>query len=400
MRRSEAQAAIAAGAALAITALFWSGQIDLAAARLFFRPGGDDHWPLGHELPWSLLYRAAPWITASLVLGGLLFLALALVRRNRRVQRRAVFVVLSVVLGPGLLVNGVFKDHWDRPRPRDVVELDGTLRYSPAPLRGEGGKSFPCGHCSVGFLYGLGWWLWRARPLWAIGSLAAGLAVGAALGIGRLAAGGHFPSDIAWSAFISFAVAHWLYWYVLRIPAAEDAREAALAPPGRGLRSYGPALAAALGGMGVLSALFVTAHGTSLDAEIRLASLPEPPRAFEFAAARSDVDIVVVDSPASEVRVSGETHGFGLPGSRMVAAHQFLARPLPTLRYSLEQRGWFTDLDSRISLRVPAASLQRIVVRVGKGNVSLKDLTHEHAVRSGKVHADLRTEAGKVRISE
>ncbi len=63
------------------------------------------------------------------------------------------FLILSVVIGPGLIINAVFKDHWDRPRPRDVVEFGGMLQCTPAPLRGESGESFPCGHCSVGFLY-------------------------------------------------------------------------------------------------------------------------------------------------------------------------------------------------------------------------------------------------------
>jgi hypothetical protein len=36
------------------------------------------------------------------------------------------FILLSVILGPGLLVNLVFKDHWGRPRPRQVVALGGT----------------------------------------------------------------------------------------------------------------------------------------------------------------------------------------------------------------------------------------------------------------------------------
>jgi membrane-associated PAP2 superfamily phosphatase len=77
-------------------------------------------------------------------------------------------LILSVVIGPGLIINAVFKDHWDRPRPRDVVEFGGMLQCTPAPLRGESGESFLCGHCSVGFLFASGWWLWkRRRPGWA-----------------------------------------------------------------------------------------------------------------------------------------------------------------------------------------------------------------------------------------
>jgi lipid A 4'-phosphatase len=78
------------------------------------------------------------------------------------------FLLLSVIAGPGLIINAVLKDHWDRPRPRDVVQFGGVMQYTPAPLRGEGGGAFPCGHCSVGFLYASGWLAWRRRrPAWA-----------------------------------------------------------------------------------------------------------------------------------------------------------------------------------------------------------------------------------------
>jgi lipid A 4'-phosphatase len=38
-----------------------------------------------------------------------------------------------------------------------------------------------------------------------------GLAVGFALGLGRMAAGGHFLSDVIWSALLALGLAHALY---------------------------------------------------------------------------------------------------------------------------------------------------------------------------------------------
>jgi membrane-associated PAP2 superfamily phosphatase len=393
-RRWVRKGAILIAAAAVISVVFASGSIDLALAGAFYRRGAVDPWPYGGQLPWTIFYRAAPWITASLVLSGLVFLAVALLRRDRALQRRAAFVVLSVALGPGLLVNGVFKDHWNRPRPRDVAQFGGTLAYAPAPLRGEGGKSFPCGHCSVGFLYGLGWWLWQGKPLWAAASLGTGLLVGTALGVGRMAAGGHFASDIVWAALISFAVADWLSGYLLRAPQRMSG------PPASIERRLGlPAVLAAFGGLAVLVALFLTAHGELIDEDIPLASLPRAPRLFQFVADHCDVEVVIVDTGAA-VHVAGETHGFGLPGSRLVATHQFLGQPVPTLRYAVEQSGWFTDLDSRVAVRIPAAELEQLSVRVTKGNLSLHDLTRDHRVRNGGVRADLRTGSGEVRLSK
>jgi lipid A 4'-phosphatase len=365
---------------LAITALFADGTLDFATARVFYREDTRQHWPLGDQLPWSFLYGMAPWITASLVLGGLAALAYGWLRRRADWRQPAIFVLLAVVVGPGFLVNFIFKDHWERPRPRDVIELGGQLPYAPAPLPGEGGKSFPCGHCSVGFLYGLGWWIWRRRrPSWAAASLAVGLVAGTALGAGRLAAGGHFASDTVWSAFLAFGVAHFLYHYGLHVP-----RLGRFWPPLL-------ALAAVLGGTGVLLALFVTPHGKEFGHETALASLPQAPKVFAVVARRANVEIVLVDS-GSAVSAHGELHGFGLPGSRLEVRSEFSAQPAPTLRYVIEQHGWFTDLDASLSARVPGEGLERIVVRLQHGNVRI--------IKPGRIAIDVRTEKGSLRVIE
>jgi membrane-associated PAP2 superfamily phosphatase len=398
--------ALLTGLAAAVTALFAATPLDLAAARFFYRPGGMDRWPLAGELPWSALYRLAPWLTAILVIAGLAALAAGVARGRGAWRRHGIFLLLSVALGPGLLVNAVFKDHWGRPRPRDVVELGGPLHYRVAPLPGgEGGSSFPCGHCSVGFLYAAGWWVWRRRrPAWAWGSLAAGLAAGFALGLGRMAAGGHFLSDVIWSALLALGVAHAVYHYVLRVPVHElrdEAREPARGPASQGQRTAAVlAVLAALGGVAVLLALFALPHGTQLAAKIPLSSLPRAPRVFEITARMADVEIVIVDGPAggrgNEVSITGELHGFGLPGSRLDARSGFDPEPVPTLRYRIEQRGWFTDLDGAATVRVPAGELERIVVRLGRGNIRVTDATRQGVVRRGRLKLDLRTAAGRV----
>jgi hypothetical protein len=51
-----------------VTFLFAVTPLDIDAARIFYSADVSDHWPLAAKLPWSVLYRLAPWITASLVL--------------------------------------------------------------------------------------------------------------------------------------------------------------------------------------------------------------------------------------------------------------------------------------------------------------------------------------------
>ena len=101
--------------AAALTLVFAITPLDIDAARWFYRPHLLDHWPLASHFPWLQLYAASTWITASLLGVGLLALALATLRRQVLWRRYAIFVLLSVIIGPGLLINTVFKDHWGSP---------------------------------------------------------------------------------------------------------------------------------------------------------------------------------------------------------------------------------------------------------------------------------------------
>lgn len=390
--------------ALLTAGLFASGALDIAVARAFYRPDPLAHWPLAHELPWSLLYGAAPWVTALLVIAGLGALAAGCMGARGDWRRAAALLLLGVAIGPGMLANLIFKDHWQHPRPRDLVEFGGPLHYVPTPLRGaEGGASFPCGHCSVGFMCGAGWWIWRRRrPAWAAASLAGGLALGLLLGMGRMAAGAHFLSDIVWSALLAFAVLHVLWYYVLRVPADAQgipgSMTAASAPEVTGTASrYWSRLSAVLAlfaAAGVLLALFVTPHGTELTARLPLTHLS--PRVLEVTADTANVTLLLVDAPRAELDVEGELHGFGLPGSRLAARVESVSQPRAMLRYHIESRGWLTDVDGVATLRVPAAAFDTVIVSLRRGNIRVDDLTGAHVVASGRVRLELRTARGHI----
>ncbi len=380
------------GLAALTTILFAATPLDLTAARLFFRPGEADPWPFAHRVPWSALYAAAPAITASLVLTGLAALGFGTLRGRDRLRRNGAFLLLSVVIGPGLVMNVLFKDHWGRPRPRDVTEFAGTCSYVPplVPSR-QGGASFPCGHCSVGFLFASGWWIWRReRPAWARLSLAAGIVAGSALGLGRMAAGGHFLSDIVWSALLALGIAHVLHDHVLQVPDSETETSTS---PQRTRFQIALALAAALGGVGVLIALFGTPHGSPIAARIPLPVSPGSPWAFELSARLCNVDIELIDA-APEIEVAGELHGFGLPTSKLGTQVETIDAGIPTVRYRILQTGWFTDLDGSARVRIPIQGLTRLTVRVDRGDVRVID--RAASASEPRPELDLRTGYGRV----
>lgn len=381
--------------------LFAATDLDIASLQPFYQPYSADSWPRGNEPLWSMLYRSAPWVTGALAAVGTFLVVVGLLRNGPKQARTyGFFILLCVAIGPGLIINVALKDHWGRPRPRQIAEFGGKFAYVqplfPASARG---KSFPCGHCSVGYLYALGWWVWRRRhPRWAVVSLVAGLTLGTLLGIGRMATGAHFLSDAVWAALISFSIAHVLYYYVLRIPAREDVR-ATMYP----LLDQSPRLKAAMiAGMVLLGAgimgggMLANPTDRDLTARIGLDDFPARPVQIEILADTLDIDLRLVRGTANEIECMGAVHSFGLPTNEITAVWQFEERPRPTVRLRVAQKGLFTDIDGIAHVRIPVQYLERIVVHVRRGDISLVDATGGGVAASHLPQLDLVTAEGRV----
>ncbi len=195
------------------TPIFWLTDLDRDVATLFYQPNHSaTNWPWQHWWLWRFLYDYAYGFTLLSVAGALIIIGVSYVLPHLQAFRRpATYILLVIALGPGLVVNLVFKDHWGRPRPAQITEFGGHHHYiPPLQLGNTGEKSFTCGHCSVGFMFFALYFLARKRkPLY----LALTLALSVTLGLTRLSAGGHFLSDILWSGYLVFFVA-WLLYYL------------------------------------------------------------------------------------------------------------------------------------------------------------------------------------------
>ena len=218
----------------ASTLVFWLSSWDITIAQFFYDPAtGAKHWFLDDYPVWrSIFYDGVPYLAGIILVGSLLFTAVSTVlKRWYRLRLYAIYLLLVFIIGPGLLVNSLFKDHWGRARPMQVLELGGTEQYTP-PLyyvANGHGRSFPSGHSSVGFAFIAFWFLLRKRkPLLGKVALVSSLLLGIIIGLTRMAAGGHFLSDVMWSAWIPLFVAWLLYYPLLRIPAREQRYEDAL----------------------------------------------------------------------------------------------------------------------------------------------------------------------------
>ncbi|MCK5917464.1 MAG: phosphatase PAP2 family protein [Cocleimonas sp.] len=202
------------------TAVFWFSDIDLRIANLFYHAELSNPWPLGDKPLWRFFYQLGPILTISLVGAALLIIFLSAIKKiGQHYRIQATFILLCFVIGPGLIVNTLFKDNWGRPRPINNESFGGTEHYIP-PLKynAQGdGNSFPSGHSSLGFGFIAFWFLWcKRRMKWANYALVFSLSLGCLFGFARMAAGGHFLSDVFWSLWIPLLTSMGLYHFFFK----------------------------------------------------------------------------------------------------------------------------------------------------------------------------------------
>jgi membrane-associated PAP2 superfamily phosphatase len=180
-------------------------QLDLILVAPFYDP--TTGWAVS-GMSWLLVRNTASWIIALIAApAGLALLGkLVLPQRPPLIPTRAAaLMLLTLALGPGVLANVILKDNWGRPRPIEVVEFRGPLTFVPWwDPRGLCPKncSFVAGEPSGAF-----WTLAPAAlapPHWRVLAYGAALTFGAAVGLIRVAGGGHFVSDVLFSGVFMF----------------------------------------------------------------------------------------------------------------------------------------------------------------------------------------------------
>lgn len=190
--------------------------LDVSVSRLFWF--AEDGFVLDKNPGLQALrrvYGAAFWLMFWVSLGMFLFAARHSASLTVPVQIWG-FVVTAQVLGPGLLANTLFKEHWGRARPADIAAFGGEAAYTPPfEMANQCARncSFVSGEGSaiamMAILLGVLAWPWlRARHLsWTI-ALTGVASLGVAL---RIVKGRHFLSDTVFAILLMALVVLLLY---------------------------------------------------------------------------------------------------------------------------------------------------------------------------------------------
>ena len=216
---------IALGLAVVVGLLFGLlPQLDLDIARPFYEVADANNnmfaWRLSPQL--MLVHNIALRGGFLLVVPAVIVLIgkLILPRRKMLISGRAVvFLIVTMLLGPGLLVNVGLKDHWGRPRPIDVTQFGGSQHFV-AWWDPRGDCPSNCSFVS-GDVATAAWTLAPAAlapPQWRALAYGGALALTLGMAVIRMMAGGHFLTDTLFAGVFTFLIVWLVHGLLYRWP--------------------------------------------------------------------------------------------------------------------------------------------------------------------------------------
>jgi lipid A 4'-phosphatase len=218
MNRTGLVIALTIGVAIGVVFGVWP-RLDLAVSTPFYDPKIHDFPLNGHVWTQYARNAARGLITLLILPAGIALLGkILLPRRPMLIKCQAVlFLIGTLAVGPGLIANTLLKDHWGRARPIDVTEFGGLSRFTAWwDPRGDcpNNCSFIAGEPAGAF-----WTLAPAAlapPQWRVLAYGAALAFGSAVGVLRIAGGGHFFTDVVFAGVFMFLLIWAAYLLIYR----------------------------------------------------------------------------------------------------------------------------------------------------------------------------------------
>jgi lipid A 4'-phosphatase len=198
--------ALIAAMVIAIVITFIAPQIDLMVSSFFYNKLHG--FELCRHRLVLLIYNSVP----ILVVISSCALILNIIKPWYFTRVQSWYLILCLVIGPGLVVNVIFKEHSGRPRPKHIIEFGGSNTFRPLlDFNGQCSSncSFSCGHAAMGF-YITAFAFTQSNERKRNNILYVGILLGYIIGIARLMQGGHFFSDVICSGLIVMLINYFL----------------------------------------------------------------------------------------------------------------------------------------------------------------------------------------------
>lgn len=206
------------GAVFLISGVFFSlfYNFDQLFTQLFyFQDGG---FVIGQNIIVEILrdvFKSIYVLALVITCLALLFLIGFVGKGGVKYQQKWLYVLLCLIIGPGLVTNIILKDNWGRARPVQTESFGGTKQFTPPLLPTTQCQtrncSFVCGEASSIF-----------AVFFAFGIISAGvfrqrffylaLSLGALSGLVRVVQGKHFFSDVIFAGVFMWLTCLFVWW--------------------------------------------------------------------------------------------------------------------------------------------------------------------------------------------
>ena len=338
--------------------LFRILDLDLSIQSLYYHEG----WILAAHPALEIIYRYSN-IPALLVALGALFVffrSFGISNRYTAYRKLSLYLVLVLILGPGLIVNSILKDKWGRPRPRDIVEYGGRYQYEEVLSQDPSspGKSFPCGHATMGFyFYALAFVAGLHRKSWFRWLLIFATLYGLLIGWVRIAQGGHFASDVLFAGGIVY-LCSWALWKILKLDTRPYHR---VSENPRPLSMGKKLLILSLGILILIGVSLATPYSTRQN----LGSVLDSDYWLRLELQEAELQISFSDS----LLVHNSVSAFGFPSSK-ARITRYCSED--TLRFVQKKKGFFTEFGAKVHVVVDTTACYGMLLALGKGSVRIQ----------------------------
>lgn len=364
-------------------------ELDLSIAQTFYK---NNSWHLSKKQPWNFIYHYGTYPALIIGLCSILTLFGSFsIDKLTRYRKEALYILLVLIIGPGLLVNSTFKDHWGRPRPREVKEFGGKWEFREVwePGVPGKGKSFPCGHCSMGFFLITIYFAYRNKNKFVkYGAIPLALLHGGLMSFARMMQGGHFLSDTIWSAGLVFLSSILSYYALYELPRPNDMHVwKRLNTVSRKWKIVWTVLLTTTGCAIILWALLLSKplykefqHVIELDSAIKVVNLNINNQA-------GDIEIYIDDIDESS-RINSSLNGFGYLNKNIRSNFdKKIEHDTLYATFSLHTEGYFNELTGKTVVLLDDDYLAMIYARTEEGDIIFHPSTHDSIILSIELEA-------------
>lgn len=316
-------------------------------------------WYMNDVLWVQLIYKFGNVPALIVSIGALCFFAHSFRQRSRYQRNRKlyIFLVLAMILGPGIVVNSILKDNWGRPRPRELQIYGGKYQYE-APLQidtSSTGKSFPCGHATMGFyFFAPALVLGLKRKLYQYVLSLFALLYGSLIGWVRIMQGGHFLSDVLYSGVIVYLCTYAL-WLSLSLDQKPfiSKRNVRLR-----LKIWHKALFL-LSGIAIVAGVLLA---TPYSKNQQISNLEVGNKELVIDIQKAHVSLFFSDS----LYVANKVQGFGFPGSKALME---LSEEVNSIGLYQNVAGFFTEMNSEIQIVADTLCTKNLRLSIQEGDL-------------------------------